>query len=56
MGFRKLATLVCVALIAIGVFYFDDSLEPASRSIVTKPKSFLDEFSRPVLLSHRGSR
>ena len=58
MGFAKLGTLIFIALLAIGIFYLDDSLEPGARSLITapKPKSFLDEFNRPVLLSHRGSR
>eukprot|EP00029_Vermamoeba_vermiformis_P002185 TRINITY_DN12569_c0_g1_i1.p1 TRINITY_DN12569_c0_g1~~TRINITY_DN12569_c0_g1_i1.p1 ORF type:complete len:429 (-),score=48.15 TRINITY_DN12569_c0_g1_i1:5-1291(-) len=58
MGFAKLGTLILFSLLAIGIFYFDDSLEPGARSLLTaaKPKSFLDEFNRPVLLSHRGSR
>jgi hypothetical protein len=54
MGFKKLAALLIITLAAFGVFYFDDSLQPPLTS--NKPKSFLDEFDRPVLLSHRGSR
>jgi glycerophosphoryl diester phosphodiesterase len=58
MGFAKLVTLIFISLVAIGIFYLDDSLEPGVRSLITapKPKSYLDEFNRPALLSHRGSR